>query len=446
MPGALTKRDVEAAKPRSADFFVWCGKTPGFGVRIYPATATNPTGKKVFVAQVRVGRATRRVKIGAFGPFTVEQARKRAEEIIRMAAEGHDPQREKRDTREAPTVAELCDEYLIAARAGLVSTRFKRPKRAATVAIDEGRIARHIAPLIGNIPARDLKRSDVQRMADDIAKGKTAGVFKGKPRGRAVVTGGAGTAARVVELLGGIYSWAAKRDLVPAITPTRGVDRMRGEAQDRVLSVEELAALGKAAAASKAKSPMAADALRLIALTGLRREEACGLRWPEVDTDGCCLRLEATKTGRSTRPIGKFARELLQSLPKLSKEWVFPNRAGDGSAALKDRIADLFDAAGLADVRSQVLRRTFASIAADEGYGDATIGELLGHSRRGITARHYIRRPDAALIAAADRVSARISAAITRGNDGSKCHLTPRDGRLGRGMSDEDGDKVSSRG
>jgi hypothetical protein len=206
MPGALTKRDVETAKPRSGDYFVWCGKTAGFGVRIYPATATNPMGKKVFIAQVRVGRATRRVKIGAFGPFTVEQARKRAEEVIRMAAAGQDPQREKQDARRALTVAELCEEYLTAARAGLVLTRFKRPKRPATVAIDEGRIARHIVPLIGPIPARDLKRSDVQRMVDDIAKGKTSGVFKGKPRGRALVTGGAGTAARVVELLGGIYT------------------------------------------------------------------------------------------------------------------------------------------------------------------------------------------------------------------------------------------------
>ena len=64
-----------------------------------------------------------------------------------------------------------------------------------------------------------------------------------------------------------------------------------------------------------------------------------------------------------------------------------------------------------ADVRSHDLRRTFASIAADEGYSDA-IGELLGHARRGVTARHYIRRPDAALVAAADRVSGLIAAAL----------------------------------
>jgi integrase len=187
---------------------------------------------------------------------------------------------------------------------------------------------------------------------------------------------------------------------------------MRGETKNRVLSAEELSALGKAIEANEQRSPLAAGALRLIALTGLRREEACGLRWSEIDAEGFCLRLEATKTGRSTRPLGKAARELLRALPRRSDEWVFPSREGNGSATLKNPIADMFDAAGLADARSQTLRRTFASIAADEGYSDATIGELLGHSRRGVTARHYIRRPDAALVAAADRVSARIVAAM----------------------------------
>jgi integrase len=401
---ALTKRALDAAKPRDKEFFLWCDSLAGFAARIYPS------GKKVFVAQVRVGRFQRRVKIGAYGPYTVERARILAGDIIRAAAEGRDPQREKSEAKQALTVAELCDEYLGAARAGLVMTRFKRPKRPATVSIDEGRVARHLNPLIGAIPARDLRRADVQRMADGIAKGKTAGIFKGKPRGRAVVTGGAGTAARVVELLGGIYSWAEKRELVPGPNPVHGVETARGEPKDRVLSAAELQALGTVIDASEAV--MAAAAVKLIALTGLRREEASGLRWSEIDLTGCYLRLETTKTGRSTRPIGKPACDVLQSLPRLSDQWVFPNRSGTGRAELKASIAELFDAAGLTDARSHDLRRTFGSIAADEGYGDATIAELLGHSRRGVTQRHYIRRPDSALIAAADRVSRRIAKAM----------------------------------
>jgi integrase len=419
---ALTKRILDAAKPRADRYFIWCGSLPGFGARIYP------TGRKVFVAQVRVGRAQRRVTIGIYGAFTVEQARKRAEEVIRAAAEGRDPQREKADARAAITVAELCDEYLTAARAGHVMTRFRRPKRPATVAIDEGRVSRHIVPLIGKLPARDLRRADVQRMADAIAQGKTAGTFKGKPRGRAVVTGGTGTAARVVELLGGIWSWAEKRELVPGPSPTRGVETARGEAKDRVLSGDELRALGKVLDENATRLPMASSALWLIALAGLRREEACALKWGEIDAAGSCLRLEASKTGRSTRPLGQAARGLLGSLPRLSERWVFPNRGDTGSAELKASIASLFDAAGLVDARSHDVRRTFATLAADEGYSDATIGELLGHARRGVTARHYIRRPDAALVTAADRVAARIEMMMRGGRDADVLPLRPAAG------------------
>jgi hypothetical protein len=67
----LTKRVVEAAlrggeidevpAPNDREFFVWCGKTPGFGLRIY-----HPSRKAVFVTQVRVGRSVRRVKLLAW--------------------------------------------------------------------------------------------------------------------------------------------------------------------------------------------------------------------------------------------------------------------------------------------------------------------------------------------------------------------------------------------
>jgi integrase len=402
----LTKRVVDAAEPAHSEFFVWCSSTPGFGVRVYPS------GKRVFVCQVRVGRATRRVKIGVYGPYTVEQARQRAQEIVRAAAEGRDPQREKVELRNAITVSEMCDQYLEAAGANLVMTRFRRPKGSATLKIDEGRVARHIKPVIGNLRARDVTRGDIQRMADAIARGSTAGVFKGKPRGKAKVTGGAVAATRTVGLLGGIYAWAEKRMLVPGPNPAHGIETARGIAKERTLDTAELTALGKAAEAMAASTPAAAAAVRLIALTGMRREEVCGLRWSEIDWAGSCLRLERTKTGRSVRPLGRAARDTLEALPHSSDEWVFPNRTGARSADLKKSIAAIFDKAGIHDARSHDLRRTFASIAADEGYSDSTIADLLGHSRRGVTQRHYIRPLDGALLAAADRVSVRVLRAL----------------------------------
>ena len=356
--------------------------TTSYGARARPDLAFGSTlPASVYSSSKSIGRRQQRHKIGQFGPFTVEQARARAEAIIRDASDGRDPRLQKQQAREELTVADLCDRYMEAARAGLVTTRFRRPKSPSTVMMDEGRISRHIKPLLGRSPARSVTRAVVQRMADDIAKGKTAGSFSGKLRGRAVVTGGATTAARVVELLGGIYTWAEKRELVPGPNPVRGVEKAKGAPKDRVLTREELKALGRAIRDAELPSPAAAACARLIALTGLRREEAAGLTWREVDDVGSCLRLQDTKTGRSTRPLGSAAKELLAALPRSSK-WLFPNRQGTGSANLKKRIAAIFDAAGLTDARAHDLRRTFASIAAEQGYSDATIGELLGHARR----------------------------------------------------------------
>ena len=80
----------------------------------------------------------------------------------------------------ALTVAEVCERYLEAARAGLVVTNKKRPKSASTLAVDEGRVARHIVPLLGKHVANSLAgRTDiVQRFYDDVAAGKTATKIK----------------------------------------------------------------------------------------------------------------------------------------------------------------------------------------------------------------------------------------------------------------------------
>ena len=165
--------------------------------------------------------------------------------------------------------------------------------------------------------------------------------------------------------------------------------------------------------------PLACGALRLIALTGLRRGEAYGLRWREIDLERSCVRLVDSKTGRSARPLGIAAIEHLRSLPKRHDEFVFPGRSG-GSADLKKQVAALFDAAGLKDARGHDLRRTLASLAADLGYSDATIGELIGHAKRGVTERFYIRPLDAALVAAADEVSGQIAVSL----DGQKSRPT----------------------
>ena len=82
-------------------------------------------------------------------------------------------------------------------------TRRGKAKRASTLAIDAGRIERHIKPLLGHRNVKDLRAEDLVSFRDDVIGGKTAADIKTtKLRGRAIVKGGPGTAARAVGLLG----------------------------------------------------------------------------------------------------------------------------------------------------------------------------------------------------------------------------------------------------
>jgi integrase len=414
----LTKRFLDKLKPHAnRDLFVWDSELRGFGLRM------KPSGAASFLVQYRTPQGrTRRLAFARTGTLTPEEARAKAKRLLAETEAGGDPSAQRHEAREALTVTELCDRYLEAARAGLVTTRFGRAKKSSTIAIDEGRVSRHIVPILGRHVASSLTRIDVQRMADAIAAGKTATIIKTKVRGVARVTGGAGTATRIVGLFGGIWTWAEKRGLVSGANPAHRLELRADQPGDRVLSAAEFARLGVVLRQRAAEAQMACAALRLIALTGLRRGEAYSLRWSEIDLDGSCLRFADSKTGRSMRAIGEAAVGHLRSIARLHDELVFPSRSGAGPADLKKQISALFDAAGLHDARGHDLRRTFASLAADEGYGDSTIAELLGHARRGVAVRHYIRRPDAALVAAADRVAARI-AALLDGKSGDVVEL-----------------------
>jgi integrase len=406
----ITKRVVDQLKAEpNRDQFVWDSELRGFGIRV------KRTGASSYLVNYRTpeGRQ-RRLAFAKVGVLTPDEARKKAQSYLAAIANGADPSGERHRARATMTVGDLCNAYMKAAEAGLVIVkRFGRPKSPSTISIDKGRVARHIKPCIGHIPVTKLMRADVQKMVDQITQGKTNGAFKTKPRGKAVVKGGAGTAARVVEFFGGIWTWAEGQGLVSGVSPVRGVQRAAPGTSDRVLSFAELAALGRVLDEKQIVQRDATAAVRLIALTGMRREEACRLRWREIDWTSRCFRLEKTKTGRSMRPMGSGAAKVLQSLiGRNGTEWMFPNIDGSGPADLKGRIAGLFDAAGLKDARSQVLRRTFATVAALHGYSESTIDDMIGHARRSVTARYYVRVPDEVLLGAAGRVSERIAAAL----------------------------------
>jgi len=148
----ITKRFVDALQPDLArDFFAWDDMLKGFAIRMTPA------GSASYLVQYRTPRGlTRRYAFAKVHTITPDQARAKARQLLADAEAGGDPSAQRHEARKAMTVEELCAAYLEAARAGLVLTRFHKPKRPSTIAIDEGRVSRHVVPLIGKLIARDL--------------------------------------------------------------------------------------------------------------------------------------------------------------------------------------------------------------------------------------------------------------------------------------------------
>jgi integrase len=148
-------------------------------------------------------------------------------------------------------------------------------------------------------------------------------------------------------------------------------------------------------------------------LTGCRRGEIENLSRQEIDIAGRALRLGDTKTGRSIRPIGGSAINLLREIMSRSeKANVFPAaRKAIGPFQGLPRALRRLVAKDLPGLTAHGLRHSFASTAEDLGYTTPTIGALLGHAGTGVT-HGYIHKLDQALIAAADRISEHIATAM----------------------------------
>ena len=101
----LTKRLVDAAEARDAEYFTWDSEIPGFGLRVLPS------GRKGYVVQYRSGRRSRRISLGPSTVLTCEQARSRAIAIVAAARNGEDPAAERDAGRKVITVKELAERF-----------------------------------------------------------------------------------------------------------------------------------------------------------------------------------------------------------------------------------------------------------------------------------------------------------------------------------------------
>jgi integrase len=206
-----------------------------------------------------------------------------------------------------------------------VALHVRRKNRASTATKNEQALRRHVLPVWRGRSVQGIRRRDVIELVERIALDRPA------------------AANRLLAVLSKMFSWLAARDVIPA-SPVTGVERpTKEQPRERVLTDAELAALWRACEGDAPFGP----ALRLLILTGTRREEVSAMRWSELSADGALWQLPPprTKNGRAhTLPLAPQAQRIVTAMPVIDySDFVFTtngrNPITGGWAKAKTRIS-----------------------------------------------------------------------------------------------------------
>lgn len=320
-------------------------------------------GKKSWTVRRRVGAKIINRKLGTYPALGLAAAREAAIKLI-GALERHGST-ESIDR----TFGEVAKLWLAAKRAGKTKAR----GRNKSVDLQERRLDLYVLPHWQDRKIAEIKRADVRALVEPIE--------------------GLVTPNRVLTLIKTIFRWALSKDMIEA-SPAESIDKPNAEApRQRVLTMDEIARVW--AAAGLLGYPTGHWA-RVLLLTGQRRSEVAEMRWRDLDLKAGTWTLAAgdTKSERAHMvPLCPAVVATLESMPRLG-DYCFTT-TGDapiGSfAQAKVRLDKWMASRGEAiePWRFHDLRRSAATHMVRLGISETTVGRVLNHAAKGVTAQVY---------------------------------------------------------
>jgi integrase len=366
------------------DHIVWDAALPGFGCRLRG-------GNKGWIIQYRVAGRQRRESLGDTRRITLDDARRIARQRFALVELGTDPAAEREKARAAAaalalTMASVAARYLDAKGDRLRPSTYNQARL---------HFATHWGPF-ANRPIGEIKRADVAARLQELAKqnGRTA-------------------AARARGNLSALYGWAMKEGLTesnPVIStndPDAGV-----LPRDRVLTDHELVTVWRAC-----QDDDFGRIVKLLILTGCRREEIGNLAWNEIDLGAGVLTIPGARTKNHRTlvlTLPSVAVDILRSVPRREgRSLVFGSRLGTFSGwgyakMVMDTRITVTEGAALPHWTIHDLRRTMRTGLGKIGVAPHIAELVINHVRGGVEAiydRHrYEREIKAALAVWADYV------------------------------------------
>jgi integrase len=354
----LTARSVQTIRPVADRQEIADGLLPGLYLIV------QPSGAKSWAVRYRHAGTTRKHTLGSYPAITLEAARDLARAALRAVAEGRDPAQEKRERVAPGTVAALVEEF--------ITKHVKRHNKARTAEETERLLNLHVLPRWKRLKVDTISRRDVIDLLEDI-----------------VAAGTPSAANHTLAAIRKMFNWALERDLLAA-SPCAGVKApAKQNERERVLSDDELRAIWLAA--DKLNGAFGA-LVKLLMLTGTRRNEAAAMRWVETDLEITApfgqpstwiVPGARTKNGRThVLPLSQFSTTLLDSLSRIEGCDFVLTTSGKAPVSGFSKMKRELDALLPPDMSRWTLhdlRRTCATRMAELGVQPHIVEAVLNH-------------------------------------------------------------------
>jgi len=354
----LTDRAIRALPPAATGKrrLVWDALVPGLAVRV------TDRGQRSFVLVTRYpgSRHPAPRALGAVGAISLEDARSRARDWLKLISAGIDPA-QAAEAAARDTLQAICEEYLARDGAKLRSAEWRRAA-----------LERLVYPVLGLRPIAEVRRSDIVRLLDEIED----------KRGPAM-------ADRTLAIIRRVMNWHATRTDDFRSPIVRGMARSTGVSRDRVLSDDELRSIWQAAEGS-----VFGSFLRFLLLTAARRNEAAKMERGELSGSDWTLPAARNKTNQDLiRPLSRAAQTVLTGLPNQGK-FVFTRTGRVALGSFGELKEEIDRASGVSGWTLHDLRRTARSLMSRAGvpsdHGERCLGHVIG-GVRGTYDRHAYR-------------------------------------------------------
>ncbi len=339
-------------------------KLKGFGFRL---RSDGGRLRRTWIAQYRSDGRTRRSKIGDAETLNAKRAREAAKKVLAKATLGNDPQAEKEEARKiaARTLRSVADEYLAVKKFEMEKGDYRPASYRVTKLYLTGKA--YFGPLHSTTISK-IGLAEIATRLNAITRNS-----------------GNVTAGRARSALSSLFAWAMKQGLMgthpinPVIASAKPKD---STPRERVLKDAELAAIWHSC-----EDDDYGKIVRLLVLTGCRREEIGGLRWSEIDLENGVLTLpkERVKNNHEHKlPLMQLALSIIGTVrERVGRDHLFGDSSdagftnwSKGKADLDERLAGQMTE----EWRPHDFRRTVATWMAEHGDIDPHISEaVLNH-------------------------------------------------------------------